>query len=475
MSTPVEERLREALAQQALTTAVGPDGWRRIRARLGPGRRWRPTGLRQWLLLAPAAGVAVLALVVVAVLAGRDGDRSVHVTGAGERLYLAPTGVEHRFQLRSADADPQTTPLPPGTFRAFGRRAADGVALEASLVITVPADHALRGALPPRRDLRVLGRDVPVAEDSFGLQIPSWTQADGRTVAVMSFGLSDAELVAAVASLLPGDATTAVPALPPGFTPMRNGALPEGTMSVSFQNWAAGDGDLFGVSVSESPNATVDDLARWLPGGRATKVRGKTAIFVDRSHRQLAWIERPGVVVTVDAEGLSEKEMVAIAEGLRPVDEAAWRALTLRASPVGGQTVTVSSTEAFAMQPVLARLAPPCATQAAGPMVAERKGGRDVACYEVGPPLVTARDVATAALRPDASGTSAVEFTLTAEGTGRLDGLLRTVGVGGQIAIVVDGVVVQAIQVQTMSSNGRGVVTGLDEQTARRLAERLAR
>jgi hypothetical protein len=299
MSTPVEERLRRALAQQAEATTVAPDGWSRIQARLRPDRRWRPSGLRQWLLLAPAAGVAVVALVVVAVFAGRDGAKTVQVTGGPGRLYLAPTGVEPRFQLRSADLDPQVDPLPPGTFRAFGRRAADGVALEASLVITVPANFALRGSLPPTRDLRVLGRNVPVAEDGAGAQVPSWTQPDGRTVALMAFGLSDAQLVAVIESLLPGDATTAAPALPPGLLPVRSGALPEGTLPMSVQTWEANDGARFGVNVADAPNATVDDLAWWVPGGKATKVRGKTAIYTDRSGGFLTWLERPGVAVSV--------------------------------------------------------------------------------------------------------------------------------------------------------------------------------
>lgn len=476
MSLSVEECLRRALGQQAETTTVAPDAWRRIRGRLDHDRRWRPSGFRQWLLLAPAVGVAVVAVIIVAVLAGRDGDSRLQVAGRGEsRLYLAPTGVEPRFHLEGADTDPQTTPLPPGTFRAFGRRAADGVALAASVVVTTPADFALGGQNPPTRSLRVLDRDVAVADDRFGLEIPTWTQGDGRTVAVMTFGLSEAQLIAVVASLLPADATTAVPALPPGFTPVRSGALPEGRPSVSFQNWAAEDDTRFGVSVADSPVSTVDDLAWWVPGGRVTKVRGKTAIYTDRSDRLLTWLERPGVSVTVVGEGLSEKEMVAIAEGLRPIDEAAWRQLTLRAPPKSGEIVNVPATEGFRMQPVSARSAPPC-PPAMPQVLPERRGGQDVACYQLGPPLVTAHDVATAVAQPDATtGTWAVEYRLTPEGAGRLDAMLRSVGVGGQVAIVVDGVVVSAIRVETTSGNGRGVIAGLDEQTARRLAERLPR
>lgn len=485
MTTPVEERLRRALAQQARTTTTAPDGWRRVRARLDRGGHVRRPGFGRWLLLAPAAGVAVVALVIVATLVGQEGGRTVRVAGGAGRLYLVPTGVEPRFHLLTAVDDPQVAALPPGTFRAFGRRAGDGLTLDASAVITVPADFALSGANPTTKPLRVLGREVAVVDDGFGSQIPTWAQADGRTVAVMTYGLTEAQLVALVGSLLPGDATTDMPSLPAGFTPVRSGALPEGTPAVSIQEWQADDGARFGVSVSDAGGVTVDDLAWWLPGGRATKVRNKTAISADRSGQVLTWIERPGVAVTVYSRDLSEKELGSVAEGLRPVVEAEWRALkpapgpieTVGPGPVVGSPpgVTPSPTAFFLIVPVKGQVTTPCASGSGEILLPEMRDGKEVGCYRVTRPLVDAGHVTGVSIRQNRAGSWDVEFVLSADGGARLDVMLRDVGLGGQLAIVVDGVIVSVVGVEVTSTTGRGVVTGLDEQTARRLADRLAR
>ena len=255
ISGSTEERLRRALAQHAQSTTTSPAGWPRIRTRLGPNGHVHGPRLLRWAILAPAVAVVVVGLMLLVSLAGREGDGVVRVTGGPGRLYLAPTGVDGRFRLTGADTDPQTSPQPAGIFRAFGRRAPDGLALQASAVITVPSDFALVGAEPERAPLRVLGRDVSVSRDDFGRRILAWSQADGRTVGVMSSDLSEGELAALAESLIGGDATKDVPSLPVGFTPVHSGALPGGVPQVSFQNWEANDGDSFEVSVSEVPGS----------------------------------------------------------------------------------------------------------------------------------------------------------------------------------------------------------------------------
>jgi preprotein translocase subunit SecD len=66
-----------------------------------------------------------------------------------------------------------------------------------------------------------------------------------------------------------------------------------------------------------------------------------------------------------------------------------------------------------------------------------------------------------------------VELTLTTDGAARFDALARDVGTGGQIAVVVDGRVVSAPRLAGGPPPNKGVVTGLDEPTARGLADRL--
>ena len=497
MSSPVEERLRRALEQQAEATTVASDGWRQIRTRIDQdGRRRRPAILR-WTMLVPAAALGV-ALVVLAQMRG-DGDREIQVTGGSGRLFLVPTGVEPRFHPASADTDPPVPSPPPGTYRAFGRRAADGVALDASVVITVPVARGVVGAITEPAPLRVLDRDVAVARDDFGQRILTWTQSDGQTVEVMTYALSDAELVALAASLLPGDAAKDTPTLPSGFTPVTSGNVPTDIM-IAFSLWEAADGSRFHVSVTEPQPATIDDLVRWLPGGRAVQVRGSTGIVSDRTGTvYLIWIERPGAVVSMDATGLAAAELLAIAEGLQPVDDDAWRGLVARAgrsmegsgapftvqpgspqerspSPTRSSQVLTSENSYLLLRPVTGRLDPPCPGPSTGgpsdPVVAERVAGQELACYRVGPPLFFPGSVASATavpILPDGDRW-VVAVRPNAEGRRALETLARQPG--AQVVVLVDGEVVAAPRLDA-SMVDEVLVTGLDESAARKLADRL--
>ena len=495
MSSSVEERLRTALSQQAEATTTSPDGWNRIRARIDRHARVRWPRFGRWALWAPVAAMALVVLMVLTGLVGPDRDGSVQVAGGGKRMYLAPTNVEGRFGLVAAGRDPQGA-LPGGIFRAYGRRAPDGVALEAAVVVNVPADFALVGAIPEPTPLRALGRDVSVAGDDFGRRILSWTQADGRSIAATTYGLSQAELVTLTESLLAGDGTQVAPALPVGFVAVRDGTLPEGRLLVSHSTWQARDGAQFLVNVTQYPGVTLDDVASWLPGGRATEVRGTTGIFAARGEGDLIWIEQPGTVVTMHGMGMPPSELLTIAEGLRVLDEAEWRELVAHVPASGGGGRVVSGPDLgdpqqpggsrlltvensyFLLRPVQGRSTPPCPAGPAGPMapvVAEKVDGKEVACLQVGPPGLDADDVATASARQDqAGGHWEVEFTLSTEGSSRLSALRRDAAPDGHVAIIVDGQVVSAPKLADGPTT-RGIVSGLDEATARRLADRLRR
>jgi hypothetical protein len=485
MSTPVEQRLRRALAQQAEATTTSPDGWRRIQARRPQGAGAGRPALKRWTVLAPAAAFAVVLLVLAAVGSGGDRDRTLRVTGDPEPLHLLPTGVEPRFRLIGVTTGTAGDPPPPSTYRAFGRRAADGVAVQASVVITMPGDRARNGATPEPEPLRVLGHDVILATDPFGQRTARWHQPDGREVGLLTYGLSPAELVTVVESLLPGDASKDAPSLPAGFSSIGSGSMPGGAPPTVTQTWQSDDGASFMLTVVEEAGATVDKLAMWMPGGQARKLRGTTAIYVSAREAYLAWPERPETTVVVQARGLSEPELVAIAEGLRPVSGVEWRELTARfrppptpadVPPVSGPPpgVAPSPDTWLVFVPVKSRVAPPC-RGIHFLELAERRGGQEVACYNVTAPALDAGDVAGAAVRQDRStGTWTVELRLTEAGTARLAGLFRDVGSGGQYAVVVDLEVVAAQRFDA-SPSGTGVITGLDEQTARSIAERLTR
>lgn len=482
MNGSVEERLRRALAQHAESTKTSPDAWRQVQARRAAGRR---PALVRWTLLAPAAVVTVLVLVVVA-LSGDGGNGTLRVTGDAGRLYLEPTGAEPRFLFAGA-GNPEREPW---TFRAYGRRGVDGITFDASVVVAAPEGRLLEGVTFLPEPLRAAGRDVKVAGDAFGRRFLSWTQADGRTVGVMTHNLSQAELVAVAESLLSGDAATADPVLPAGFAAVDSGRIAGGT-AVAMQTWQADDGDNFTLSVADEPGATFDRVAWSMAGGRVASVRGTTAMYRPGFTGYLGWIERPGTVVTLVGNGLTEQELVAVAEGLRPIDEAQWRRMvnTPRASQnagppqralgpppdMGPPPGAVPSPAAWlAFLPVRGQDAPPCRT-IQELWLAEIRAGREVACYKIGGPALNAGDIASAAARQDrTTGTWTVEFILTEAGSARFTALFRDVGAGGQYAVMVDGKLVSVLRFDAAPS-GKGVITDLDGQTARSVADRLPR
>jgi hypothetical protein len=299
--------------------------------------------------------------------------------------------------------------------------------------------------------------------------------------------LSDAELVALAASLLSGDAANAPPALPPGFALVGSGARSGTPPRLTTQTWEADDGDRFMLNVAESPEA-IGDVAWWLPGGRALELRGTTAIYLGRKEAFLAWIEGPGTAVTLQVTGLSEKELVDIAKGLKPVDDEAWQELVSRVraplppsdpgvpqiGPPPG--VTVSEHGYLQFLPVKARTTPPCVAVPAAIVMAERTGGQEVACYQVTRPLVDAGDIAGAEAHEDRmTGHWDVRFTLTPDGARRFRQLYDAVGAGGQFAVLLDGQIVSVPRFSDAAPGDIGVVTGLDEATARSLADRLRR
>lgn len=480
MKGPVEERLRRALAQEAETTTTSTDAWRHIQARRAGARR-RPAFLRLT-VLAPAAAMVAVIVVLVAVVAG-DGERTLRVAGGLRPPHLVPDGVGTRFHLIGGNvAVPGDAPAS-FTYRAFGRRAADGVALVASVVITMPGDRARSGATPEPVPLRVLGQDLTVATDPFGQRNLRWTQKDGRDVGLLTYGLAQNELVAVVESLLLGDAATAPPSLPNGFDRVDQGSV-AGTRSITSDIWHVNDGASLMVTVADDPGVSVDELAVWLPGGHATKVRGKTALRLEARETYMTWVERPGMTVTLQARNIAETDLLAIANGLRPMTDAEWGGL------IGGQgrppmvppllpdvgppPGVPLPPPGFVVVPVVQRLAPPCGPLRSGKILPERREGRELACYEVGDPSLDAGDMAMTGLQRDpATGTWTLEFTLTTDGANKFERLFRDVGPNGQVAFVLDGKLVATSRFGEAAPAGKGVVTGLDEQTARVLPDRL--
>lgn len=126
----------------------------------------------------------------------------------------------------------------------------------------------------------------------------------------------------------------------------------------------------------------------------------------------------------------------------------------------------------FTIRPVTRELPPPCVL----PALTEKRNGQAVHCFEVGTAQVDASDVESAVVVTDrATSTPAVAFSLSSKGTDRFNAMARMVGLGGQAAFVVDGLVVSAPRFDTTDFPGRGVVTGLTNAEAGQLVKRLNR
>lgn len=483
MSPQLEERLRHALRQEAETVQAPPGAWEGIRARIQPGRQRRLA--RPGVLVAVAA-VVLVAVALAATLRGDDANR-LEVTAGPGRLFVAPSAVDG-FRLVYAVIDPpeRGSPGPVGGMRVFGRRAGDGVALSASAVVKVPGEQP--SGEPEEGRLRVGETDLVVYRDDLGRRSVTWPGDDATSVTVSTFGLDDDELAALVASLRSGSALQVQPALPSGFSEVSRTALPMEPFPLTDQSWQSDAGPSFSVTVVDVPGVTLDMVAGELPGGRAVPVRGTTGIAVDVDVTFLTWIERPGTLVQVMSPELGESAVLEIAEGLRRIDEGEWKRLYATAErhelprenplPAPGEPpAEISGDSFFHLHPVLKRSDPPCSAQSPAPpavVLRQLSAGAEVACYEVGRPGLEADDVIRARARPDLNpGVWQVELTLSAQGTARLDALARQVGAGGQLAVVVDELVVSAPVLATASLRGPVVVTGLDEQAARDLARRL--
>lgn len=98
-----------------------------------------------------------------------------------------------------------------------------------------------------------------------------------------------------------------------------------------------------------------------------------------------------------------------------------------------------------------------------------------MACYQLGAAVVDAKDFTNATATMDSTTHLwEVGASTTADATDRMSAMARQVGIGGQMVIVVDGVVASAPRWETTEFPGRAVITGLaDERAADGLANRI--
>ena len=130
----------------------------------------------------------------------------------------------------------------------------------------------------------------------------------------------------------------------------------------------------------------------------------------------------------------------------------------------------------FALRPVIEESAPPCPDEAPErdlDIAAERKDGEVAACLTLGPPIVDASDVRSAALGdlPEDGG-KAVSIVLGRTGATNLDSFAAR-ALGKRLAILAEGRLVRAPVVRSPSFAGRIEVVGLSDDDATALFRKL--
>jgi len=320
--TRIEDRLRRALAAEAAALEVGTTP----AFAAPPAPRRRPV-----LLVAALAAVTVLSLAVVA---RDDGRRRLQVTAPPGRLYLAPTDAKG-FRLTDAATDPDLGELggDPISKSFFAKPSQDGTTVTATVAVFV---FATDPQVPRERaeTLLVEGEYIDVVRGPDDNAVLMWEEGDGSAVHVATSGLADVELVALAASLRPGPAASVAPALPTGVLALpADVRIPDDDAPLSTQHWVSDNGDSFDLIVAEDPALTPAALVWSYPQSRATTVRGHEGRVFDGELRRLGWLERPGALVTLDSSSLTIDQMRGIAENLRALDAAEWKALTATAQP----------------------------------------------------------------------------------------------------------------------------------------------
>lgn len=340
MKTAIEDRLRHALALEANAVEVASPGGVDDGSTPGHGPR----------LPAVVAALALVAVLMVALVAHDDRGSRLQATSPPGRLYLAPTEVD-RFRVVHAAISPTMDLENLSARRMFGRRSDDGRSVTARVEVLVYAGTP--AVAPPGETLLVEGERVPIQRGSDGNTMLIWEEDGDRQVHVATSGLSSVELVALVASLRPGPAETANPALPARFVPAPPSVTATGPeVSVIRQAWVgSGPNRGFKIAVAEDSALSLESLAWRYPGARPTTVRGQPGVVFDGRRRELAWLERPGAVVTLESEGLTVSQLRGVAERLRPIDQAAWERLVAAAQavsdpqPIRGPATVVATGE----------------------------------------------------------------------------------------------------------------------------------
>lgn len=346
--TDVEDLLSRALEHRASTTAVSPEGWDRIEERVA-GRRCSAT---RWVAV-PALAVAVAVVLVAAAVIDRDRPDPSVAAGPAGAVYFAPGGVDGRFVLRDVQERSGPTTENGGSQRVYGRRAADGLVLDATIaVMTYPPDGSnMIDELVAQPGEQLVVRGAPATVQFAGDHtMITWKEGE-RAVAVVTAYLGRDESIAVARAVEFDDRGARATTLPAGFIEVYAGELFGGLEAaadrVTRQQWSRlVDGEPFGgefsLTVHEGAGMSLDSVAWTVPRASHRQVGGAPALF-DRTKGSLSWVPRRGVLLVLEGngpidpavaradrrtrQGFTEDEFLELASAVAPVTEGDWRRL----------------------------------------------------------------------------------------------------------------------------------------------------
>jgi hypothetical protein len=298
---------------------------------------------RRWPVLAAAVALAAVA-VAGAVLVERDGDRDVVAGPSGALPRLVADDPPDDLSAAVASELPAAGTTA-SSFRLYGRGDANDPVRDGDVGIFVMRGGGSFNA--PGEEVRVRGVQGTLGEQaSYGWSLV-WNEAGLGSVLVQSRSLSGQDLLPLAEGMRREGDGLVLDRPPGGYRLVADLPGPPGlTLGImvpgdrgSTVRYSADGGRFLALMVTEDRPGALEAF-RWLGGTRvrATTVRGHDAWFLPASADDepfelaaLGWREQPGVFVSVAGSGLTEEELRAAAEGLRPATDEEWEELVAAA------------------------------------------------------------------------------------------------------------------------------------------------
>jgi hypothetical protein len=299
------------------------------------------------------AGMAVvvtllLAVAGIAVLRLTDDDRSRVSTGIPDIPRLIPGAYPEGLP------DPMGIDLPytalfddnvPASIAVYGDPGAESPFAAADLAV-ITSDNDIRPYVEGSGNQRTVtvrgveGLSTEAAADSPIGRSVTW-EADGRHVLVASHSLDEDQLLAVAEALTIAEGDVTLDAAPPGMPVLEQLAAADDYLLAnlvvvgppvrrSAEAFMVGnetvDYDKTFFVVTSAGDASDLVVVRWVTGADTpTEVRGHPAwAGTDDGAQSLVWEESPGVIAMVLANGLTDAELQAAVDSLRPATDDEW-------------------------------------------------------------------------------------------------------------------------------------------------------